>query len=86
MSIALDICRGITFLHSCSILHHDIRCENIMMTSRLEPKITNFEYARLTTDGTSNLNNITEIVHWLAPEKLRNANTQLYNMKCEVFR
>ncbi|CAG8630271.1 6298_t:CDS:2 [Funneliformis caledonium] len=85
VNIALDICRGITFLHSCSILHHDIRCANIMMTARLEPKITNFEYARLTTDSTSNLTNITEIVHWLAPEKLRNANNQLYNMKCEVF-
>ncbi|CAI2170749.1 13593_t:CDS:2 [Funneliformis geosporum] len=85
VTIALDICRGITFLHSCSILHHDIRCENIMVTARLEPKITNFEYARLTTDSTSNLTNITEIVHWLAPEKLRNANTQSYNMKCEVF-
>lgn len=29
--IALDICRGLVFLHSCDILHHDIRCENIMV-------------------------------------------------------
>lgn len=29
--IALDICRGLTFLHSCDILHHDIRCNNIMV-------------------------------------------------------
>ncbi|CAG8567063.1 4260_t:CDS:10 [Diversispora eburnea] len=31
--IAFDICRGLTFLHSCDILHHDIRCENIMITA-----------------------------------------------------
>ncbi|CAG8641001.1 40810_t:CDS:10 [Gigaspora margarita] len=43
--IATDICRGITFLHSCDILHHDIRCENILMTRNLEPKITKFEYS-----------------------------------------
>lgn len=29
--IALDICRGLTFLHSCDIPHHDIRCHNIMV-------------------------------------------------------
>ncbi|CAG8822079.1 28037_t:CDS:2, partial [Gigaspora margarita] len=28
--IALDICRGLIFLQSCDILHHDIRCKNIM--------------------------------------------------------
>ncbi|CAG8796147.1 44813_t:CDS:2 [Gigaspora margarita] len=46
--IALDICRGLVFLHSCDILYHDIRCENIMMTLRLEPKIANFKYSRET--------------------------------------
>ncbi|CAG8605991.1 17881_t:CDS:2 [Rhizophagus irregularis] len=85
VSIALGICRGITFLHSCNIYHHDVRCENVMMTWHLEPKLTNFEYARLTTDSTSNVTNLTEIVHWLAPEKLRSANVQRYNAKCEIF-
>jgi serine/threonine protein kinase len=31
VSIALDICRGLIFVHSCHILHHDIRCENILV-------------------------------------------------------
>jgi hypothetical protein len=57
-----------------------------MMTNYLEPKLTNFEYARLATDSTSNVTNLTEIVHWLAPEKLRAANVQRYNTKCEIFR
>ncbi|RIA81175.1 kinase-like domain-containing protein [Glomus cerebriforme] len=84
VSIALGICRGITFLNSCKIYHHDIRCQNVMMTRYLEPKLTNFEYARLVTDNTVNVTNLTEIVHWLAPEKLRNA-SQPYNTKCEIF-
>ncbi|GBB92361.1 hypothetical protein RclHR1_00020064 [Rhizophagus clarus] len=85
VQIALDICRGITFLHTCSILHHDIRCANIMMTLRLEPKITGFEYARLTTSATTSMTEITKVVHWLAPEKLRHAKDQPYNTKCEIF-
>ena len=31
VEIALDICRGLTFLHSCDILHHDIRCAHILV-------------------------------------------------------
>ncbi|CAH1764930.1 1466_t:CDS:2 [Entrophospora sp. SA101] len=42
VSIALGICCGLTFLHSCKIFHYDIRCRNIMMTKKKEPKIANF--------------------------------------------
>src|SRR4051794_16044278 len=30
-SIALNICRGLIFVHSCHILHHDVRCKNILV-------------------------------------------------------
>ncbi|CAH1762266.1 10426_t:CDS:2, partial [Entrophospora sp. SA101] len=84
VSIALEICRGITFLHSCDILHHDIRCGNIMMTKKKEPKIANFDYARNVQDTTRELKNLTVVVHWLSPEKLYNLK-QSYNFKCEIF-
>ena len=32
VQIALDICRGLVFLQTCDIIHHDIRCENIMVS------------------------------------------------------
>ncbi|CAG8515152.1 1314_t:CDS:10 [Funneliformis caledonium] len=82
VSIALGICRGIIFLHSCSVLHRELRCESIMMTSRLEPKIANLEYSRPVDDNTTCLSNMTEIMHWLAPENMRNYR---YNMKCDIF-
>ncbi|RHZ64780.1 hypothetical protein Glove_320g127 [Diversispora epigaea] len=52
VQIALDICRGLTFLHSCGILHHDIRCENIMMATGLVPKIAKFRHSRMSTSAT----------------------------------
>ncbi|CAH1756759.1 15765_t:CDS:2, partial [Entrophospora sp. SA101] len=85
VSIALEICRGLIFLHSCKILHHDIRCGNIMMTNKKEPKIANFDYARDVQDATRELKNLTVVVHWLAPEKLLHAFKQSYNFKCEIF-
>jgi serine/threonine protein kinase len=83
--IATDICRAITFLHSAEIYHHDLRCENVMLTINLEPKLSNFEYARVTTGATTSLSDLTKVIHWLAPEKMRNKRSR-YDAKCEIFR
>jgi serine/threonine protein kinase len=32
LNIALGICRGLSFLHGCQILHREIRCQNIMVS------------------------------------------------------
>nr|CAG8583689.1 7638_t:CDS:2 [Entrophospora candida] len=40
--LAVDIARGLTFLHAVSILHHDIRSENILITNHCQAKIANF--------------------------------------------
>ncbi|CAG8606660.1 33353_t:CDS:2 [Racocetra persica] len=76
--IALDICRGLLFLHSCDILHHDIRCKNIMITSRLGAKISNFQYAKIKTDSTIPIPRVDDMIPWMAPEKL---NGFKYNFK-----
>jgi hypothetical protein len=74
--IALEICRGLIFLQCADILHHDLKCENILITENLEPKIYNFELARysdgITTSLPIDLNSeeARDIVPWLAPEKL----------------
>ncbi|CAI2167501.1 17534_t:CDS:2 [Funneliformis geosporum] len=83
LHIAIDLCRAIAFLDYVKILHHDLRCENVMLTKNLEPKLTNFDYAR-STDAESKKIPDLEIVHWLAPEKIEN-NSYRYDIKCEIF-
>ncbi|KAF0502412.1 kinase-like protein [Gigaspora margarita] len=91
ISIAIGICRGITFLNSIDIFHHDIRCENVKMTSRLEPRLANFHFAGMSGDMSTNLEDgILNIIHWLAPEKMHehmslNAKKRPYTQKCEIF-
>ncbi|CAG8518493.1 10968_t:CDS:2 [Funneliformis caledonium] len=86
VSIAFGICRGISYLNSCLILHHDIRCANIMMTSYLEPKITNFRYAidksKINNEYYEYVPNVDDIINWMAPEKILNYR---YNEECEIF-
>ncbi|RHZ83941.1 hypothetical protein Glove_86g227 [Diversispora epigaea] len=82
---ALDICRGLVFLQTCDILHHDIRCANIMMTKQLVPKLSNFKYARHNSQATTDIKEITNILRWMAPEKMKDPKNVRYTFKCEIF-
>ncbi|CAG8731952.1 3801_t:CDS:2, partial [Funneliformis caledonium] len=83
LQIAHDICRGLNVLCFMGIFHHDVRCENILLTERLEPKITNFEHYRMTCQETTRIKSPMEMYPWMAPEKMRD---KPYTHKCEVFR
>ncbi|CAG8722056.1 9278_t:CDS:2 [Rhizophagus irregularis] len=75
LKIALNICRGITFLHGW--------CENILITENLEPKISNFDYTYALRAYTYDIGRITQIVRWLAPEKMDYWNR--YTTQCDIF-
>ncbi|RGB35134.1 kinase-like domain-containing protein [Rhizophagus diaphanus] len=83
--IALNICRGLVFLQQAEILHHDLKCENILMTQTLEPKIYNFELARYYSGNTTSIGSeMNDTMRWMAPEKLSNYNSR-YTTWCEIF-
>ncbi|GBC28741.2 kinase-like domain-containing protein [Rhizophagus irregularis DAOM 181602=DAOM 197198] len=85
VQISLKICRGLIFLQKAEILHHDLRCENILMTESLEPKIYNFKLSRYAFGNTTTIKETTnDAVRWLAPEKLINYKSK-YTTQCEIF-
>ncbi|CAG8737537.1 6991_t:CDS:2, partial [Dentiscutata heterogama] len=89
--IVFGICKGITYLNSVGVFHHDIRCQNVMMTANDEPKLTNFKYARKRNSANSEKisDEIIDIIHWLAPEKmheqLRTEDYKPYTQRCEIY-
>ncbi|CAB5209095.1 unnamed protein product [Rhizophagus irregularis] len=96
ISIARDICRGLAFLQSVKILHHDIRCENVLINENIQPKLTNFKFAREFHANTTQIDDINALIHWLAPEKLshisaeqdkkpKKADDCRYTIQCEIF-
>ncbi|CAG8467538.1 346_t:CDS:2 [Gigaspora margarita] len=95
ISIATSICRGLLYLNACQILHHDIRCENILMTDKWEPKIANFKFAREVDSISINLTEEVKLmIRWLAPEKMRQffkfqnepqPKYVPYTTSCEIF-
>ncbi|PKC17380.1 kinase-like protein, partial [Rhizophagus irregularis] len=62
IKFALDICRGVAYLHGCKILHHDIQSANILVNELRKVKIANFglskKFSDITRNITHNLENI----------------------------
>ncbi|CAG8455081.1 705_t:CDS:2 [Diversispora eburnea] len=85
LKIAVGIGRGLLFLHGCQILHRELRCQNVVITKDLEPKIANFNFGRPAKYSRYFVENITAVVHWLAPEKLRLGNKIKFSHKCDIF-
>ncbi|CAG8532311.1 5460_t:CDS:2 [Acaulospora morrowiae] len=84
VQMALDICRGIAFLHEVGVFHHDIRCQNVMITRNLESKLFNFELSReVNAHSVDITDKFMSCLFWMAPEKLNRDNP--YNHKCEIF-
>ncbi|CAG8605157.1 4140_t:CDS:2 [Acaulospora colombiana] len=89
LNIALGICRGLVFLNATKIYHHDIRCENILMTSQWEPKIANFKISRWVSAKTKKYIDPIASLNWMAPEKIKGLNNpdkNRYTAGCEIFR
>ncbi|POG60396.1 kinase-like domain-containing protein [Rhizophagus irregularis DAOM 181602=DAOM 197198] len=96
ISIARDICRGLAFLQSVRIFHHDIRCESVLINENIQPKLTNFKFAREFDAYPIPIDNINALIHWLAPEKLghiiadwdkkpKKTEEARYTIQCEIF-
>ncbi|CAB4467417.1 unnamed protein product [Rhizophagus irregularis] len=89
--IARDIFRGLCFLHFIGILHHDVKAENILVTSGYKCKLSNFELSRAMGENSKEVTDPKSIIRWMAPEKLatyhseREGSYVRYTDACEMF-
>ncbi|RIA87074.1 kinase-like domain-containing protein [Glomus cerebriforme] len=84
VNIATGIANGLVFCHDRDILHHDIRCSNILFNAHLCAKLSNFELSRKETDNTVPGLALIDTTRYMAPEKLRNPNHS-YTKQCDIF-
>ena len=91
LRISLNILSGIIFLNCCDILHKSIKCENILMTEDMKPKISNIKFdINKNTSGNASSNayaNWLKDVYILAPEIIDIQNyPRRYTSKSQIFR
>ncbi|CAG8458103.1 36329_t:CDS:2 [Gigaspora margarita] len=84
VNIALDIARALTFLHSVSIYHHDLRSENVLITDRYTAKLANFTRSRCFSADTNPMERTLEKMRYIAPEKLENESQSFGRLLWEI--
>jgi hypothetical protein len=67
--VAIDVARGLRFLHSRQILHRDLKSLNVLLSEDGQARICDFGFSRKLTSGKRMTNQI-GTSQWMAPELL----------------
>ncbi|CAA2979116.1 serine threonine- kinase HT1-like [Olea europaea subsp. europaea] len=82
VQIALDLARGLCYLHSQKIVHRDVKTENMLLDKNRTVKIADFGVARVEASNPNDMTGETGTLGYMAPEVL---NGNPYNRKCDVY-
>lgn len=82
IQLALDLARGLSYLHSKKIVHRDVKTENMLLDLDRTVKIADFGVARVEAQNPSDMTGTTGTYGYMAPEVL---DGQPYDHKCDVY-
>ncbi|XP_023547481.1 serine/threonine-protein kinase STY8-like isoform X3 [Cucurbita pepo subsp. pepo] len=82
IQLALDLSRGLSYLHSKKIVHRDIKTENVLFDAQKTLKIVDFGVARVEAQNPRDMTGETGTLGYMAPEVL---DGKPYNRKCDVY-
>ncbi|AQK63028.1 serine/threonine-protein kinase STY13 [Zea mays] len=79
--LALDLARGLNYLHSKKIMHRDVKAENMLLDRKRTLKIADFGVARVEAQSCE-VTGQTGTLGYMAPEVLQG---KPYDHKCDVY-
>ncbi|XP_078160238.1 serine/threonine-protein kinase 52-like [Carex rostrata] len=82
LQLALDLARGLEYLHSKKIVHRDVKTENMLLDKQKNLKIADFGVARVEAQNANDMTGETGTLGYMAPEVL---DGKPYNRKCDVY-
>lgn len=81
LKFALDIARGMLYLHSQGVLHRDLKSENLLLGEDMCVKVADFGISCLESQSAS-AKGITGTYRWMAPEMI---NQKRHTRKVDVY-
>ncbi|XP_037489270.1 serine/threonine-protein kinase STY13-like [Triticum dicoccoides] len=82
VELALDLARGLAYLHSKDIVHRDVKAENMLLDAKGTLKIADFGVARVQAKNPGEMTGMTGTPGYMAPEVIIG---KPYNRKCDVY-
>ncbi|XP_050218070.1 serine/threonine-protein kinase STY13-like [Mercurialis annua] len=82
IQLALDLARGLSYLHSKKIVHRDVKTENMLLDTHRNLKIADFGVARVEAQNPRDMTGETGTLGYMAPEVLEG---KPYNRSCDVY-
>ena len=81
-AIAIGIAHGMKHIHSKGIIHRDLKAANVLLDSRLFPRIIDFGIARFEEHGRSGMTVKIGTPNYMAPELIQSSD---YDNKVDVY-
>ncbi|KAF9971398.1 hypothetical protein BGZ73_005662 [Actinomortierella ambigua] len=79
-----EIVRGLAYIHSEKILHRDLKSENVLLSSSMEVKLSDFGCSTIkTTSATRSTDRLSGTVRWMAPELF--TRRPVYSTKSDMY-
>ncbi|KAK3132035.1 hypothetical protein QOZ80_6AG0514890 [Eleusine coracana subsp. coracana] len=84
LRMALDVARGMNYLHNCTplIVHRDLKSPNLLVDKNWVVKVCDFGLSRIKHSTFLSSRSTAGTAEWMAPEVLRNEPS---DEKCDVF-
>ncbi|KAL0342824.1 UNVERIFIED_CONTAM: Serine/threonine-protein kinase STY13 [Sesamum calycinum] len=83
VQMALDLARGLSYLHSQKIVHRDVKTENMLLDKTRTVKIADFGVARVEASNPNDMTGETGTLGYMAPEEMRRL--QFWHLSVEIY-